>query len=108
MNQSPSGLHSQEEPADEQSTADSSSLGLGVQQVNAGFNHLFGIPISGTTQVLLIVVITAIATISVVRGLDGGIRRLSELNIGLAMLLMLFVFILGPTLFLLNGVIENV
>ncbi len=84
------------------------SLGLGVQQVNAGINHLFGVPVSGTIQVALIVVITAMATISVVRGLDGGIRRLSELNIGLALLLMLFVFILGPTLFLLNGVIENV
>src|SRR6056297_3082427 len=84
------------------------SLGLGVQQVNAGLNHLFEIPISASVQTLLIAFITALATVSVVKGLDGGIRRLSELNIVLAFLLMLFVAILGPTLFLLNGVIENV
>lgn len=84
------------------------SLGLGVQQVNAGLNHMFGIPIGGSIQVVLIVFITILATVSVVRGLDGGIRRLSELNILLALLLMLFVGILGPTLFLLNGFIENV
>ena len=84
------------------------SLGLGVQQVNAGLNHLFGIPDNGTVQVLLIAIITAMATVSVVKGLDGGIRRLSELNITLAFFLMLFVFVLGPTLFLLNGVVENI
>lgn len=84
------------------------SLGLGVQQVNAGLNHLFGIPIGGSIQVLLIAGITVLATVSVVKGLDGGIRRLSELNITLAVLLMLFVAVLGPTLFLLNAVIENI
>ncbi len=84
------------------------SLGLGVQQVNAGLNHLFEVPISPSIQTLLIGFITALATVSVVKGLDGGIRRLSELNIALALLLMLFVAVLGPTLFLLNAVIENV
>lgn len=84
------------------------SLGLGVQQVNAGLHHLFAVPDSGIVQVLLIAIITAMATVSVVRGLDGGIRRLSELNIALALALMLFVFILGPTLFLLNGMVENI
>ena len=84
------------------------SLGLGVKQVNAGLNHLFGLPDNGTVQVVLIAIITAMATVSVVKGLDGGIRRLSELNISLALLLLTFVFILGPTLFLLNGMVENV
>ncbi|MCV5526730.1 BCCT family transporter, partial [Escherichia coli] len=57
------------------------SLGHGVLQVNAGLNHLFGVPINETVQVILIVVITGLATISVVSGLDKGIRILSELNL---------------------------
>lgn len=56
------------------------SLGYGVLQVNAGLNHLFGVPINETVQVILIVVITGLATISVVSGTDKGIRILSELN----------------------------
>jgi choline/glycine/proline betaine transport protein len=84
------------------------SLGLGVQQVNAGFAHLFDIPQNTTVQVLLIAGITALATWSVVRGLDGGIRRVSEINIYLAMGLLLFVMILGPTLFIMNGFVENI
>jgi len=84
------------------------SLAFGVQQVNAGMAHLFGIPQNAVVQVILIAGITALATWSVVRGLEGGIKLLSNINIGLAMLLMLFVFILGPTLFVLNGLVENV
>ena len=83
------------------------SLAFGVQQVNAGMAHLFGIPQNANVQVILIAGITALATWSVVRGLEGGIKLLSNINIGLALLLMLFVFILGPTLFVLNGMIEN-
>ena len=63
------------------------SLGYGVLQVNAGLNHLFGVPINETVQVILIVVITGLATISVVSGLEKGIRFLSELNLGPALLL---------------------
>ncbi len=84
------------------------SLGLGVQQVNAGLNHLFGLPQTGIVQMLLIAGITGIATVSVVMGLDGGIRRLSELNIVLAAVLLVFVLVLGPTLFIFNGLIENI
>ena len=84
------------------------SLGFGVQQINAGFSHLFGLEQNIVVQIVLIVIITAIATISVVRGLDAGIRKLSELNIRLAMLLLLFVFIAGPTMFILNGFAENI
>jgi len=83
------------------------SLAFGVQQVNAGLAHLFGIPQSANVQVLLIAGITGLATWSVVRGLEGGIKLLSNINIGLALLLMLFVFFLGPTLFVLNGLVEN-
>jgi choline/glycine/proline betaine transport protein len=84
------------------------SLGLGVQQVNAGMSHLFGIPQSAGVQVLLIAGITGLATWSVVRGLDGGIRRVSEINIVIALCLLVFVIIFGPTLFIFNGLVENI
>jgi choline/glycine/proline betaine transport protein len=83
------------------------SLGLGVKQVNAGLNFLFGVNVSVTNQVILIAVITAMATLSVVSGLDGGVKRLSEWNMGLAALLMLFVLIAGPTVFILSGFTQN-
>src|SRR5690606_35959659 len=74
------------------------SLGLGAQQANAGLSALFGIPDSDTSRVLLVIAITAIATASVVAGLDAGVRRLSEINMVLATLLLLFVNLAGPTL----------
>ncbi|WP_337026492.1 choline BCCT transporter BetT [Pantoea eucrina] len=83
------------------------SLGYGVLQVNAGLNHLFGLPVSATMQVILIVVITALATLSVVSGLDKGIRILSEINLGLAVLLLILVGTLGPTVLLLKSFVEN-
>ncbi|MFW6334514.1 MAG: BCCT family transporter, partial [Desulfosalsimonas sp.] len=83
------------------------SLGLGVQQVNAGLSYLLGIEQSVPVQVILIAAITAVATWSVVMGLDKGIRRLSEINITLAALLALFVLFVGPTLFVLDALIEN-
>lgn len=83
------------------------SLGLGVQQINAGLGHVFGVTQNVTMQVLLIVVITSFATISVVLGLDKGIRRLSLLNMGLAFCLLTFVLLLGPTLFLFDAMLQN-
>lgn len=83
------------------------SLGLGVGQVNAGLSYLFGIPISAPTQVVLIGVITLFATGSVVSGLDSGVRRLSELNMIIALIFMLFVLIVGPTTFLLGSFVQN-
>lgn len=84
------------------------SLGLGVMQVNAGLNYLFGLPVSTLVQVALITAITCAATVSVVAGLDAGIRRLSELNLVLAFLLMMFVLVAGPTVMLLSSLIQNV
>ena len=84
------------------------SLGVGVQQVNAGLEHLFGIAMSPTVQLILIAIITAFATYSVVRGLKSGIQRISQLNILAALLLMLFVIVMGPTLFILNALPENI
>lgn len=84
------------------------SLGFGVLQINSGLNYLFDVPVGIGTQVTLIAVITAIATISVVLGLDGGIKRLSELNLVLAAFLVLFVLLAGPTFFLLSATVQNI
>ncbi len=83
------------------------SLGIGVMQVNAGLSYLFGIPQDTTVQVILITVITLMATTSVVSGINAGIRRLSEINLLLAVLLMLFVLVMGPTVFLLTATVQN-
>ena len=73
------------------------SLGFGTEQALAGLNYLFGWGTGNFARVLLIAAITALALISVLRGLDGGVKVLSEINIALAALLMLFVILVGPT-----------
>lgn len=83
------------------------SLGLGVSQVNAGLNHLFDMPVGTGVQISLIIGITLLAVISVATGLDKGIRRLSELNMTLAVGLLAFVLLLGPTVFLLQAFVQN-
>lgn len=84
------------------------SLGLGAMQVNAGLHHVAGLPESTGAQAAIIAVITVLATVSVVSGLSAGVRRLSELNMGLAALLLLFVAVAGPTAFLFNAFVENI
>ncbi|MBZ9653040.1 BCCT family transporter [Psychroflexus montanilacus] len=83
------------------------SLGFGVQQVAAGLEQVFGISSGTNTQVLLIAGITAVATISVVLGVDKGVKILSEWNIRIAVLLLILVLILGPTLFVFESYLEN-
>lgn len=83
------------------------SIGLGTLQINAGLNSLFGIPQNKFVQVVLITVITMIAIASVVAGLDKGIKRLSNINITMAIGLLVFVFIAGSTLYLAKGIIET-
>lgn len=83
------------------------SLGLGVAQINSGLNHLFGLPVGIPTQIVLIVISCGLATISVASGLDRGIRILSETNLLLAVVLLLFVLVLGPTVFLLQTFVQN-
>ncbi|GAB7088085.1 BCCT family transporter [Marinifilum fragile] len=83
------------------------SLGFGVQQVNAGLTYLFDVEYGVTWQIGLIVVITLFATLSLVMGLDKGIRRLSEINLRLALILLLFVLLIGPTAFLLKTFVQN-
>ena len=84
------------------------SLGLGASQVNAGLNYLFSTEISQINQVLIMVGITALASVSVVTGLDKGIKILSEVNMALAVILLLLVFVLGPTVFLLQAYVQNI
>ncbi|MFD2190427.1 BCCT family transporter [Pistricoccus aurantiacus] len=83
------------------------SLGFGATQATAGLGYLFDIPDNNVTMVLLITGITLIALISVVSGVDKGVQRLSQLNMGLAFLLLLFVIFVGPTLMILTGFFEN-
>ncbi|EHJ9961247.1 BCCT family transporter [Vibrio parahaemolyticus] len=84
------------------------SLGYGASQAATGLNFLFGVPMTDTTQVVLIVVITALALISVVAGLDSGVKRLSEINMVLAAMLLFFVIIVGPTMAILTGFFDNI
>ena len=83
------------------------SLGLGALQVNAGLAHVLGVPVSFGVQVVLIAVITALATLSVVSGLDKGIKLLSNANLIMASVLLAFVFVVGPTTFLLRTFVQN-
>lgn len=83
------------------------SLGFGAEQATAGLNFLFGIPSTTTTKIVLILIITAIATFSVVAGVDKGVKRLSEINMVLAFALMIFVIVVGPTMTILTGFFGN-
>ena len=85
------------------------TLGLSVSQINSGLNYLLPdtIPISTTVQIITIAIITMAALFSVLAGMDKGIKRLSMLNVLLATALMLFVFIAGPSVFILNAFMEN-
>ena len=79
------------------------SLGFGAEQANAGLNFLFDIPVSDGSKVFLIIAITGVALISVLAGLDAGVKRLSEINMVLAALLLLFVVLVGPTMDIITG-----
>ncbi len=83
------------------------TLGFGVTQINSGLNYLLGIEQSSTTQIILIVVVSAMASLSVFLGLDKGIKRLSELNLVLALMLLLFVFFASSSIYLLQTTIQN-
>ncbi|WP_186389713.1 BCCT family transporter [Stappia sp. TSB10P1A] len=83
------------------------SLGLGAQQANAGLEHVYGIPNTITVQVILIIAITGIALVSVLRGLDGGVKVLSEINMVIAAALLLFVLLAGPTLAILSDFVTG-
>ena len=83
------------------------SLGLGAQQANAGLHHVFGVASAPWVQVLLIIAITSLAITSVVRGMVRGVKLLSQINVVIAALLMLFVLFAGPTLAILNDFLNG-
>jgi BCCT family betaine/carnitine transporter len=83
------------------------SLGLGAQQISSGLHYLFEMEAGIGLQVGIIAFITGIATVSVVRGLDGGVKVLSNINMAMAALFLLFVFTVGPTLVILTGFWDN-
>ncbi|MCV6547228.1 MAG: BCCT family transporter [Cohaesibacter sp.] len=83
------------------------SLGFGAEQALAGLNFLFDVPVSDTSKVVLILVITVVALVSVVAGLETGVKRLSEINMFLALGLLVFIMALGPTMVIVSGFFEN-
>lgn len=83
------------------------SVGLGTMQINSGMNMLWGVPLVGEVELAIILMITIAGSISVGTGLDRGIKLLSNLNMGMAITLMVFILITGPTLKLLNFVVES-
>ena len=84
------------------------SVGLGTLQLNSGLFYLVGLPANATSQVIIVAIITAVATVSVALGLDRGIKRLSQFNILIALVILLFVWLAGPTLFITAGTVQNV
>ena len=84
------------------------SLGLGAMQIGAGLEYLGIMKDDIGNQLILIAVITLVATASVASGLDRGVRRLSQLNLGIGLVLVVFVFLAGPTVFLLSSFVEGV
>ena len=83
------------------------SLGLGAQQAASGLDYLFGIGDGNVVLVLLIAAITAVAIVSIVAGVDKGVKRLSEINMVLAFVLLMFVVFVGPTLLIFSNFFSN-
>ncbi|MGB6129666.1 MAG: BCCT family transporter [Psychrilyobacter sp.] len=83
------------------------SLGLGTYQINAGLNYLFGVPETATIQVLIVAVITAIFMISAMAGVDKGMKFISNLNVGVILVMLVICFLVGPTLLILKVFIES-
>ena len=74
------------------------SLGLGTLQINSGLNFLFGVAETSEIQIIIVLVVTILFMLSVITGLDRGIKILSNINMGLATILVLLALVLGPTL----------
>ena len=83
------------------------SLGLGASQATAGLSYLFGVPNTNASMVLLVTGITAVAMVSILLGVDKGVQRLSQLNLVLAFLLLVFLILVGPTLLIVTGFFES-
>lgn len=84
------------------------SLGIGVLQSNSGLEHIFGIESSKLEQTIIIVLVISVAALSAMSGVERGVRRLSEINMGMALLLILAVLFMGNTVQLLDAFIQNI
>jgi glycine betaine transporter len=84
------------------------SLGLGTLQINSGLSHVLGIPNNTTIQMIIIAIVTILYMVSATTGLDKGIRYLSNLNLGLAVALLLFVIVVGPTSFIFDALTTTI
>ncbi len=78
------------------------TLGFGAKQINGGLSYLFGIPISFPIQLIIVAIVTVLFLMSAWTGLSKGIKFLSNTNMVLAVVLLLLIFILGPTILFLN------
>jgi glycine betaine transporter len=83
------------------------SLGLGTYQINAGLNYLFGVPETKMVQVIIVAAITAIFMLSAMAGVDKGMKLISNLNVGVILLMLLICFLVGPTLLILKVFVES-
>ncbi len=83
------------------------SLGLGTLQINSGINRLFGVSESAVWQLVIIGVVGGVSMISVALGLDRGIKRLSNINIIMAVALLAFILVAGSTLTVIRGTLES-
>ena len=84
------------------------SLGLGVLQINSGFNKMFGVPNTLGVQILIISIVTVIFMASSISGIDKGIKTLSNVNVYIAIALMFGVFLVGPKIEMLNNLVNGV
>ncbi len=84
------------------------SLGIGASQAGAGMEYVFGLENTTTLQVYIIIAVTAVAVVSVVLGIDRGVKVLSQFNIQVAALFLVFILIVGPTLFILGSFVQNI
>ncbi|MBB6218283.1 glycine betaine transporter [Anaerosolibacter carboniphilus] len=84
------------------------SLGLGTLQINSGLNFMFGLPESSAVQIAIVAIVTVLFMISAVTGLDKGIKFLSNLNMGIAGILMILAIIIGPTVMIINALTNGV
>ncbi|WP_289017674.1 BCCT family transporter [uncultured Ornithinimicrobium sp.] len=83
------------------------SIGLGTMQINSGLARLFGVSESALSQILIITAVSIVASVSVALGLDKGIKRLSNTNILIAVGLLVFILLTGPTVMMLKGMVES-
>lgn len=83
------------------------SLGLGVLQISTGLEYLYGWHLSPLTQTIIVIGVISVATVSVFLGIEKGVKNLSNINMYMALGLVIFVFLFGPTLAILRGFVEN-